>query len=161
MKILERLRNNSSRTAQRDAGPAEASSANDAQLPIAGYDHLDAKRVVAQLSPLTQEELAEVEAYERSHEERPVVLNRLRWLRVGEPVPGYDALDAQAIARELSGADAGTLKAVRAYERHHRGRQEVLREVARLLPESPVSAEEERASEEKAARVSAGIRSRD
>jgi hypothetical protein len=54
-----------------------------------------------------------------------VVLNRLRWLRASEPLPGYDALDSDEIIRALADADAATVKAVRSYERHRRDRREV------------------------------------
>jgi hypothetical protein len=160
MKILERLRN---RLPHGEAGApraAEASSADDQRLPIARYDQLDGKQVFPQLSQLSQVELADVEAYERSHRDRPVVLNRLRWLRGNEPLPGYDALDSDEIVRALADADAATVKAVRSYERHHRDRRDVRAEVARVIPTARASAEQDRARDQKAALVQAGIRSR-
>jgi hypothetical protein len=159
MKILHRLRNRSPRGEAGDPGSAEASSADEQHLPIAGYDKLDGKEMFPQLSQLSQVELAVVETYERSHRERPVVLHRLRWLRGSEPLPGYDALHADAIVRALADADAATVKAVRSYERHHRDRREVRAEVARLMPTARASAGEDRAREDKAALVQAGIRS--
>ena len=159
MKIFERLRN---RLPSREAGApgsAEASSADEQRLPIARYDQLDGKQVVPQLSQLSQVELAAVDAHERSHRERPVVLNRLRWLRGNEPLPGYDALDSAEIVRALAGADAATVKAVRSYERHHRDRRDVRAEVARVMPTAQVSAGQDRAREQKAALVQAGLRS--
>jgi hypothetical protein len=36
--------------------------------------------------------------------------NRLRWLRVSEPLPGYDALESDEIIRALGDADAATSK---------------------------------------------------
>ena len=159
MKILDRLRNRSPRGEAGDPGSAEASSADEQWLPIARYDQLDGKQVFPQLSQLSQVELAAVEAHERSHRERPVVLNRLRWLRGSEPLPGYDALDSDEIVRALADADAATVKAVRSYERHHRDRREVRAEAARVLPTARASAGEDRAREEKAALVQAGIRS--
>jgi hypothetical protein len=83
------------------------------------------QEVIPRLSHLSQVELAAVEAHERSHRDRPVVLNRLRWLRASEPLPGYDALDSDEIIRALADADAATVKAVRSYERHHGDRREV------------------------------------
>jgi hypothetical protein len=159
MKILERLRNGSPPGRAGDVGSAQASLADEQQLAIARYDHLDGKQVIPELSQLSQVELAAVEAYERSHKERPVVLNRLRWLRVREPLPGYDALESHEIVAALADADAATLKTVRSYERHHRARREVSDEVARLLPFARASAGEDRARREKAALVQAGIRS--
>ena len=118
-----------------------------------------ANQAFQQLSQLSQVELAAVEAHERSHRERPVVLNRLRWLRGSEPLPGYDALDSDEIVRALADADAATVKAVRSYERHHRDRRDVRAEVAGVMPTARASAAQDRAREQKAALVQAGIRS--
>ncbi len=159
MKILERLRNRSLHGEADAPDLGKASSADEQRLPIARYDQLDGKQVVPQLSQLSQVELAAVEAHERSHRERPVVLNRLRWLRGNEPLPGYDALDSDEIVRALAGADAATVKAVRSYERHHRDRRDVRAEVARVMPTAQASAGQDRAREQKAALVKAGIRS--
>jgi hypothetical protein len=90
MRILERLRNRSLDGEAGAPGSAEASSAGEQRLPVARYDQLDGKQLIPQLS---QVELGAVEAHERSHQERPVVLDRLRWLRGNEPLPGHDALD--------------------------------------------------------------------
>ena len=159
MKILERLRNRSPHGEAGAPGSSEASSADEQRLPIARYDQLDGKQVFPQLSQLSQVELAAVDAHERSHRERPVVLNRLRWLRGNEPLPGYDALDSAEIVRALADADAATVKAVRSYERHHRDRRDVRAEVARVMPTAQASAGQDRAREQKAALVQAGIRS--
>lgn len=156
MKLRERLRNRSPRG---DAGdPGDASSADEQRLPIPAYDQIDDKKLIPQLCHLSQVELAAVEAHERSHAERPVVLNRLRWLRGREPLPGYDALESDEIVRELAAADSATVKAVRSYERHHRDRREVSAEAARVLPTARASAEQDRAREDKAALVQAGFR---
>ena len=159
MKILDRLRNRSPHEAAGVPGSDEASPAGEQRLPIARYDQLDGKQVVSQLSQLSQVELAAVEAHERSHRDRPAVLNRLRWLRAHEPLPGYDGLDSDEIFRILADADAATVRAVRSYERHHRDRREVRAEVARVLPTAQASAGQDRAREQKAALVKAGIRS--
>jgi hypothetical protein len=132
MRILERLRNRSPR--------GEA----------------DSKQLISQLSQLSQVELAAVEAHERSHRNRPEVLNRLGWLRSTEPLPGYDALDSDEIVRALADADATTVKAVRSYERHHRDRHDVRAEVARVIPTARPSAGQDRARKDKAALVRTG-----
>ena len=56
-------------------------------LPIPGYDGLDVPGVRARLAFLSQVELAAVEIYERSHDERPEVLERLRHMHCSEPLP--------------------------------------------------------------------------
>jgi hypothetical protein len=156
MKILERLRNRPS-----PQGGDEAASANGHSLPIPGYDRLDGKHVADQLSQLSQVELATVETYERAHAGRPAVLNKLRYMRGSEPLPGYDALGPEAIATALSGADAETIKAVRDYERKFAHRRQVLQEAARVLPTAPASARQARAREEQDARVREGFAGRE
>jgi hypothetical protein len=156
MRMLERLRRRPHADVG-DRGPADAGAPGDGSLPIANYDGIDVKQLKRSLSVLAQVDLAVIERYERSHQARPVVLNRLRWLRGSEPMPGYDALDSEAIVAALSGADAATLKAVRGYERRHRDRGEVRAEVERVLPTAPLSAGEGRARDEQARLVRAGF----
>jgi hypothetical protein len=103
-----------------------------ANEPFAGYDKLKDKDVVAALSTHSQVELAEVENYERSHEDRRMVFDKLRWLRQDEPLPGYDALSVDEVAAALDKADLATIKRVRGYERKFRARRGVLNEVTRL-----------------------------
>ena len=160
MTILERLRNRPRRVRAGDPGSAEAVSADAHQLPIAGYDRLKDKQITDQLSDLSQVELAAVESYERSHEERPPVLDKLRYMRGSEPLPGYDALDPDQIATALAGADAETVKAVRDYERKFGHRRQVLEQAARMLPTAPASAREDRVRNEQHARVREGFADR-
>jgi hypothetical protein len=159
MKLLDRLRNRSPRGEAGHPDSAEAGSADEQRLPIARFDQINGKQVIPRLSHLSQVQLATVEAHGRSHRDRPVVLNRLRWLRGSEPLPGYDTLDSDEIIRALADADAATVKAVRSYERHHRDRREVRAEVARVIPTAQTSAGEDRARDEKTALVQAGLRS--
>jgi hypothetical protein len=155
MKLIERLRN---RSLPGEAGSPEASPPDEQRLPIARYDQLNRKQLIAQLSHLSQLELAAVEAHERSHQGRPVVLNRLRWLRGSEPLPDYDVLDSDEIIRALAASDATTVKAVRSYERRHRNRREVLSQATRVLPTARASIQQNRARKDRAALVEAGIR---
>jgi hypothetical protein len=159
MTILERLRNRPSRDAGDPGSPAPSAAGGD-ETPIPGYDNLDVKEIGARLTGLSQVELAAVESYERSHENRPEVLAGLRYLRGSEPLPGYDAMDSEAIAQALAGADRGTVKAVRVYERKFKRRREVLDEVARVLPTSQASPEEVRAREQQTALVREGFKGR-
>ena len=160
MKILRALRNRRSRGSA--AGPPAARSwPDEEELPISGYDRLEEKEIAGQLSQLSQVELATVETYERAHEGRPVVLDKLRYMRGGEPLAGYDALTTEQIAQALAGADAATVKAVRDYERKFQHRQSVLDETARVLPDSQASAGEARAHEEKGALLREGYADRE
>jgi hypothetical protein len=106
--------------------------------PVAGYDSLDSKEAVASLSSHSQVELAKIESYERNHENRVGVFDKLRWLRQDEPLPGYDALDVNGVVAALSKADLATLKRVRGYERKFGARKDVLKEVDRLHQERRV-----------------------
>jgi hypothetical protein len=160
MKILEALRNRRSRGSGSGAQAAR-SSPDEHELPISGYDRLKEKEIADQLAQLSQVELVTVETYERAHEARPVVLDKLRYMRGSEPLPGYDGLTTEQIATALAGADAETVKAVRDYERKFQRRQSVLDEAARVLPGSRASAGAERAHEEKAALLREGYADRE
>jgi hypothetical protein len=136
MKISAGVRERSSGSAfpTGAAGVSEqgARSAEGAGLPFAGYDRLDERHLIQGLSDHTQSELEAVENYERSHKSREAVLNKLRYLRGSEPLPGYDALGAEEILTALEDADLQTIKKVRGYERKFRGRPRVLEEVIRI-----------------------------
>jgi hypothetical protein len=160
MRMLEALRHRRSQKSSPEARAATSSQA-EPQLPISGYDQLKDKEVSEQLAQLSQVQLAEVETYERAHGSRPAVLDKLRYMRGGEPLPGYDGLTPEQIATALAGADAETVRAVRDYERKFQHRQSVLDEAARVLPASRASAGEERAHEEKAALLRQGYADRE
>jgi hypothetical protein len=160
MKILEAIRKRRSRGPESDT-PAPTNSPDEHELPISGYDQLKEKEVSDRLAQLSQVELAEVETYERAHRSRPAVLDKLRYMRGSEPLPGYDGLTPEQIATALADADAETVKAVRDYERKFRHRQSVLNEAARVLPASQASAGEERAHEQKAALLREGYADRE
>ena len=100
--------------------------------PVSGYDSLKTKEVIASLSSHSQVELAEIERYEHTHQDRVSVFDKLRWLRQDEPLPGYDALGSDEVVAALEGADIAAIKRVRGYERKFRARREVLDEVDRL-----------------------------
>jgi hypothetical protein len=100
------------------------------------YERLGEREAVEQLGGLDQVELTAIAAFEGSHRDRPSVHDKLRYLRQREPLPGYDALEADAVVQALSDADNATLKAVREYERKLKDRRVVLDEVARALHRS-------------------------
>jgi hypothetical protein len=155
MKLPEVLRH------RHPAEPEEGPAPTGAPPPIAGYDALSAPVLCTRLHDLPQTHLAAVEDYEREHLNRPAVLDKLRYLRTSEPLPGYDALTPVQIAAALADADATTVKAVRDYERKFRDRHEVLAETARVLPTATDSAGADRARKQREARVRAGFASRE
>ena len=145
----------------RDPGPADGDSRADGDAPFPGYDKLDEREVANRFAGLSQAELSAVEAYERSHADRPEVLAKLRYMRTTEPLAGYDALSPDAIAVALADADAETVKNVRDYERKFRRRAEVMDETARVLPTATPSAREVSEREAKATLLREGFEGRE
>jgi hypothetical protein len=154
MRILDALRK---RRDHPHTPGEEASSPDAAEAPFPGYDKLDDTEVGARLDGLSQVELAAVESYERAHRDRPEVLDKLRYMRTSEPLPGYDALGPEQIADALASADAETVRAVRDYERKFGARVDVMEAVARVLPTAKASAGEDRADAAQAERVRRGF----
>lgn len=126
MTILNYLRDRLSRRAASDEGRGSS----------VRYDRLDAKDVNAELHRHSQVELADIETHERSHKDRRVVLDKLRYLRGKEPLPGYDAMEADEASAALEGADQDTIRAVRGYERRFRRREPVLDMLAQKQAEN-------------------------
>jgi hypothetical protein len=104
----------------------------DAQPPFPGYDGLNDRKVMDELSKHSQVELEAVETYERSHKNRPTVLYKLRYMRGAEPLPGYDAMSVPEIVAVLEEADITVIKRVRGYERKFANRPDVLDTVTRV-----------------------------
>ncbi len=136
MTIFSALRNRLSgpdaSAESRSVDDAQGNPAAEARLPFAGYDRLDDRQVRDGLSDHSQIELEAVESYERSHKDRKPVLDKLRYMRGREPLPGYDALDVEEIVAALQEADLATIKKVRGYERKFANRSEVVEEVVRV-----------------------------
>jgi len=119
-------------TSAQSPGDSQGDPAAEAPLPFAGYDRLDHKQVTKGLSDHSQIELEAVESYERSHKDREPVLNKLRYMRGPEPLPGYDALSVEEIVAALEDADLATIKKVRGYERKFGNRRQVSEAVVRV-----------------------------
>ncbi len=114
-------------------GQVKGAVASQSDLAIAGYDKLTAEEIVAKLSELSQIELAKVDSYERRHENRTTVLDRVSSLRGDEPWPGYDELTAADVQTAINEADEDRVKAIRSYERAHKARAGVLKATEREL----------------------------
>ena len=122
-------------------GPPDAVA--DAELPFDGYDRLDRREVIDSLCDHSQIELDAVEAYERAHKNREPVLDKLRYMRGSEPLPGYDALSTEEIVEALEPADPAMIQRVRGYERKFANRPAVLAAVVeahhRAVADQPTS----------------------
>jgi ferritin-like metal-binding protein YciE/Asp-tRNA(Asn)/Glu-tRNA(Gln) amidotransferase C subunit len=129
----------STRQARKVPGVAQAEGeikgavASQSDLAIAGYDKLTADEIIAKLSELSQIDLAKVDSYERKHENRTTVLERVTTLRGDEPWPGYDELTVSELQTALGNADDDRIKTVRTYERAHKARAGVLKATEREL----------------------------
>jgi ferritin-like metal-binding protein YciE len=111
----------------------ERATTGEEDLPIARYDSLTAEEIVERLRGLTQVELGTVDAYERRHQDRSTVRDRIASLRGDEPLPGYDELTAAEVQAALADADEDLARSIRDYERAHKDRVSVLRAVDREL----------------------------
>jgi hypothetical protein len=118
------------RSASTDAAPS-----GPAKWTTEAYEALTAAEVVEQLPQLSQAELVEVETYEKAHQSRQTVLQKIASLRGQEPVPGYDELNVQEINSQL-GEDVELAARVRDYERSHKNRDGVLNAAAAQLSKS-------------------------
>ncbi len=114
-------------------GQVKGAVASEEDLPITGYDKLTADEIVAKLSELSQIDLAKVDSYERKHQNRTTILNKITSLRGNEPWPGYDELSVAEIESVLGEGDDERATEVRSYERAHKNRAGVLKAAERDL----------------------------
>jgi hypothetical protein len=114
-------------------GQVKGAVASEQDLAIANYDSLIAEEIASKLAPLSQIDLAKIDAYERKNQNRTTVLSRITSLRGNEPWTGYDEQTAAEILAELSDSDDDHVKAVRSYERSHKARAGVLKATEREL----------------------------
>jgi hypothetical protein len=90
------------------------------------YESWTAAEIVEKLPHLSQRELAEVETYEKAHQSRLTVLQRIGSLHGQQPVTGYDELNVQEIQKLLAEGDDKLFARVRDYERPRKRRDGVL-----------------------------------
>ncbi len=131
MSFLDTIR--SRRAAGADGTSPEPAASEADQALTDRYAKLNDQQAIAALAGLSQAELTAIARFERSHRDRALVLDKLRYLRQPEPLPGYDALEPNAIPEALAGADTGTVNAVREYERKHQNRTSVNVAIASAL----------------------------
>ncbi len=114
-------------------GQVKGAVANERDLAIARYDALTVDEITARLPELSQVDLAKVDAYERRHQKRATVLDRIGTLRGDEPWAGYDELNVAEIRAALGEGDDARVQQVREYERAHKNRAGVLSAAEREL----------------------------
>jgi ferritin-like metal-binding protein YciE len=114
-------------------GAVKGAVASESDLPIAGYDSLNAEEIVKRLPELSQVDLTKVEVYERKSQGRSTVLDRAATLRGDEPWAGYDAMTAEEVVERLRDSDDELVAKARDYERAHKHRTTVMRAVEREL----------------------------
>lgn len=95
-------------------------------LPIKDYDKQTATDIAAKLKGFSQRELRMIDAYERRHENRATITDKIAKLSGEEPWTGYDEQSVETITTALRQADKDTARTVRAYERDRKGRSGVL-----------------------------------
>jgi hypothetical protein len=107
-------------------GAVTGALATEQDLPIAGYDKQTAEDIASRLNGFSQRELRMIDAYERKHENRATITDRIAKLAGDEPWSGYDEQSVDAIATALDETDVRTAREVKAYERDHKGRAGVV-----------------------------------
>jgi ferritin-like metal-binding protein YciE len=110
----------------RAEGTVKGAVASQGDLAIAGYDSLNANEITDRLPSLSQIELAKIAAYERKHENRTTILERVSSLQGNEPWPGYDELSVAEVQAVMGEGDEARIEQVRTYERAHKTRAGVL-----------------------------------
>lgn len=113
-----------------------ASQSGPARWTSEAYESLTAAEINEKLTQVSQRELREVETYEKAHQSRQTVLDRVSALRGQEPAPGYDELNVQEIHKLLSAGDDKLSVSVRDYERTRKGREGVLQAADAKLSKS-------------------------
>lgn len=114
-------------------GQIKGAVASESDLAIARYDSLTVEQITERLSELSQIDLAKVDSYERRHQNRTTVLDRVSTLRGDEPWAGYDELTVGEVQAVLAEGDDERVKQARAYERAHKNRAGVLNAAEREL----------------------------
>ena len=100
--------------------------ATEQDLPIADYDKQTAEDIAARLNGFSQRELRTIDAYERKHENRATITDKIAKLTGEEPWSGYDEQSVDAITTTLRDVDEDTAAAVRTYERQRKNRTGVV-----------------------------------
>jgi hypothetical protein len=110
----------------RMAEEVQGAVTREEELPIARFSQLSVGEIKQQLRPLSQSDLTVIEGYERTHANRPGVLDAIEQLRGSEPWPGYDTMNPDEIIARLQNVSSSVARQVLAYERRHGQRDTVI-----------------------------------
>jgi len=107
-------------------GAITGAVAQERDLPITDYDRQSAEDIASKLKGFSQRELRTIDAYERKHQNRATITDKIARLTGEEPWSGYDEQSVEAIKKAISAIDAQQAKTVRDYERARKDRTGVL-----------------------------------
>lgn len=114
-------------------GAIAGALADERDLPIRDYESLTAEEVVRRLKGLSQRELRLLDTYERRHQNRETVTDKIRKLTGDEPWAGYDEQEADEIVGVLRDSEPDAARIVRTYEREHKARATVIEAADRRI----------------------------
>jgi hypothetical protein len=117
-------------------GAVTGALATEQDLPIASYDKQSAADIAARLKGLSQRGLRMIDAYERKHDNRATITDKIAKLTGDEPWSGYDEQSVDAITQALHEAPTQTAHAVKRYEGGHKGRAGVLTAADKKIDQS-------------------------
>ncbi len=94
--------------------------------PVKNHDKVPIAKFNAKLSGYSQADLERIEEYERAHQNRGKIIDKLKWMRGPEPVAGYDAMSPEEVVTLLGTADAEDTRQIRSYEQKFGNRSPVM-----------------------------------
>jgi len=94
-------------------GAVAGALATEDDLPTKDYDKQSAADIAGKLKGFSQRELRLIDAYERKHENRTTITDRIASLSGDEPWSGYDEQGVEAIKKALSEANDELARTVR------------------------------------------------
>ena len=107
-------------------GALNGAVAKERDLPIKYYDRETVEEITGKLKGFSQRELRMIDAYERKHENRTTITDKIAKLTGEEPWSGYDETGVEGITQALTDTDTETASKVRTYEREHKDRAGVI-----------------------------------
>lgn len=119
-------------------GAITGALATEEDLPIKDYDKQTAQDIAGKLKnfsqhDFSQHDLRKIDAYERKHENRATITDKIAKLTGEEPWSGYDELSAEAVAKAVGEGNEESARKVRSYERERKDRSSVIEAADRRI----------------------------